>query len=425
MDDMAVTESRRSANQRLDAVELPMEPAPEGGKLCAAVVAAYLLAMAMVCFAIRVPGIVPSGNETTWDRSIFTSINAATLSGFQQTMGIREMAATGPGGPALLFALTVLGSLTSLFVGGMAAARVLGMPHNAVQIALAAVTAQIIAVVVGAAALAAPGSNVFDALVQAASAFGNCGLWIGPFPSTSALSTYLVLLPLGMIGGLGLPVLIDLTNAVTGRSRLLPYSRLVLALSGFAYLAGFVALLLAQAPAAMGAGWDAWRNTLASCTIAAINTRTAGLPFQSPAAFTAAGQWLLMLLMILGASSAGTAGGLKLTTLWQLFRGTGDALAGRAAQRVTGIAAVWVGIYVGALLLGMIVLAEVQSQIPADRLLFLAISALSNVGLSHDPVSITGPGLLVLSALMLIGRLTPFAILWWMARTTKAEVLVG
>src|SRR5215469_5314809 len=102
MDAMAVTESKRSANQRPEAIESPTEPAPQGGKLCAAVVVAYLLAMALVCLAIRVPGIVPSGNETTWDRSIFTSINAAALTGFQQTMGIREMAATARGGPALL-----------------------------------------------------------------------------------------------------------------------------------------------------------------------------------------------------------------------------------------------------------------------------------------------------------------------------------
>jgi Trk-type K+ transport system membrane component len=96
------------------------------------------------------------------------------------------------------------------------------------------------------------------------------------------------------------------------------------------------------------------------------------------------------------------------------------------AHRATGIAALWLGIYMAALMIGVILLVQVQSQIPADRLLFLAVSALSNVGLSHDPVSITGPGLLVLSALMLIGRLVPLAILWWVARTTAgAEVLVG
>jgi len=422
---MAVTESKRSARPTEQIAPLAAE-APPGGRLCLAVVAIYLIAMAIACVVIRSPGVVPSGNETTWDRSIFTSINAATLTGFQQTMGIREMAAAGAGGPALLFGMTIFGSLTSLFVGGVAGARVLRMPHTPVQIALAAVTAEIIAVVAGAAALAGANTSLFDALLQAASAFGNSGLWTGAYPSMSAPASYLVLLPLAVLGGLGLPVLIEGTNAMFGRATLSRHSRIVLMLTALAYLAGLALLMLAQAPAAAGGGWDAWRDTLSSCTIAAVDTRTAGLPFQSPAAFTAAGQWLLMLLMLVGASPAGTAGGLKLTTLWQLLKGTGDALAGRAVARATGIAAVWVAGYGVALLIGVMLLVQVQSQIPADRLLFLAISALSNAGLSHDPVSITGPGLLVLSALMLFGRLAPLAILWWMARTTVgAEVLVG
>jgi trk system potassium uptake protein TrkH len=422
---MAVTETKRGGRH---ADEAPtVEAAPGwGGVLCAAVLAVYLIAIVFVCPALRAPGIVPNGNETTWDRAVFTSVNAATLTGFQQTMGIREMSAAGMGGPAMLFGLTVLGSLVSLFVGGVAGARVLRMPHTATQIAIAAITAEVLAVVGGAAALAGTNVGVFDAILQAASAFGNSGLWIGAYPSLSAPSSYLVLLPLAVIGGVGLPVLIESTNAIFGKSNLSRHSCIVLALTGGAYLAGLAVLVLAQASAAAGSGWEAWRNTLGSCTIAAVNTRTAGLPFQSPAAFTAAGQWVLMLLMLIGASPAGTAGGLKLTTLWQLAKGTGDALAGRVAVRATGIAAVWLGAYVFALLIAVILLVQCQPQIPGDRLLFLAISALSNVGLSHDPVSITGPGLLVLSGLMLIGRLAPLAILWWMARTARgAEVLIG
>jgi len=62
----------------------------------------------------------------------------------------------------------------------------------------------------------------------------------------------------------------------------------------------------------------------------------------------------------------------------------------------------------------------------ADQLLFLAVSSTSNVGLAHDPVSIVGPGLYTLCALMLAGRLAPVFVLWWMARCTDdAEVAVG
>ena len=59
----------------------------------------------------------------------------------------------------------------------------------------------------------------------------------------------------------------------------------------------------------------------------------------------------------------------------------------------------------------------------ADRLLFLSVSAASNVGLSQDPVSMTGPGLYTLSAVMLAGRVAPVLVLWWMARTTRDSAL--
>jgi trk system potassium uptake protein TrkH len=341
-------------------------------------------------------------------------------------MGVREMRAAGLIGPTLLLGMTLAGSFLSLTVGGLAAGRILRMPQTAAQIAWAAGTALLLSTLGGGAALAAGGRNVFEALFHATCAFGNSALWLGPLPGTTDGATYLVLLPLVILGGLGLPVLIEICDRLFGGPPLSRHSRLVLKLAAGMYLAGFVALVLAQVPAAWAGGAVAWRNTIASCSVAAINTRSAGLPFQSPAAFTIAGQWLLMALMLIGAAPAGTASGLKTTTLWQLARGVRDVLRGRPVPRPVGIAAVWLIAFVVVLFAGILLMATIEPQIAPDRLLFLCCSAIANVGLSHDPVSITGPGLLVLSALMLAGRLGPLAVLWWMAETTSgADVLVG
>jgi Trk-type K+ transport system membrane component len=63
---------------------------------------------------------------------------------------------------------------------------------------------------------------------------------------------------------------------------------------------------------------------------------------------------------------------------------------------------------------------------PADQLLFLSVSATSNVGLSHDALSLVTWPLGTLSILMLLGRAVPFLVLWWMAETTDgAETLVA
>jgi trk system potassium uptake protein TrkH len=322
--------------------------------------------------------------------------------------------------------LTLVGALTTLIIGGLAACRILRMPHTISQIVWAALTAVLLSTLAGGAALTSASGSVLESIFNAASSFGNSGLWIGRFPSTTGASTYLILLPLVILGGLGLPVLIEISDRIFGGPTLSRHSRVVLTLTAGFYIVGLVALVVAQAPAAWGGGWFAWRNTLASCSVQSVNARSAGLPFEPPAVFTAAGQWLLMLLMLIGASPAGTGSGLKTTTVWQLARSVPDLLRGRPVHRATGIAAVWVISFLSVLGIGILVLSMLEPQIAPDRLLFLACSAMGNVGLSHDPVSTTGPGLLVLSLLMLAGRLGPLAILWWMAETTTgADVAVG
>ena len=54
-----------------------------------------------------------------------------------------------------------------------------------------------------------------------------------------------------------------------------------------------------------------------------------------------------------------------------------------------------------------------------DRALFVIVSAASNTGLSHDPLSVNSSNAYTLSITMLLGRLLPIIVLWWMALTTR------
>ena len=106
--------------------------------------------------------------------------------------------------------------------------------------------------------------------------------------------------------------------------------------------------------------------------------------------------------------------------------GTRRCLRGQPAGRTCGIALCWVGIYLALALLGIVTLLAYEPQMAADRVVFLSFSALSNVGLAPDALSVAGPGSYVLSALMLAGRMVPWLILWWMAdTTTDAELAIG
>jgi trk system potassium uptake protein TrkH len=137
-------------------------------------------------------------------------------------------------------------------------------------------------------------------------------------------------------------------------------------------------------------------------------------------------QWAVILAMAVGASPGGTAGGIKTTTLAQLWDGTRRTLRGQPVNRTFGIALMWMGIYLGLAMAAVLTLMMTENKIPGERVLFLAVSALSNVGLAHNELSISVSGTYILCAVMLLGRMTPLLILWWMADTTReAEVAIG
>ena len=136
--------------------------------------------------------------------------------------------------------------------------------------------------------------------------------------------------------------------------------------------------------------------------------------------------WMLIPFMAIGGCPAGTAGGLKITTIIEVWRGVRRSLRGESPGRSFGIAAAWMCMYCLAALLFIMLLMWTEANPSADRVLFETISALSNVGLSIDQLRMHSPPLDIMSAAMLLGRLAPLCILWWMAQTTTdAELPVG
>ena len=130
--------------------------------------------------------------------------------------------------------------------------------------------------------------------------------------------------------------------------------------------------------------------------------------------------------MLIGAAPGSAAGGMRVTSLFHLVRGTRRALNRERGLRITGIAATMIASYLLLVLATTLGLLATVPEIPGDRILFLAASAVGLVGLSHDYVAVQGPGNYVLAAAMLLGRAMPLIILWWAVRTTDdADVAVG
>jgi trk system potassium uptake protein TrkH len=354
------------------------------------------------------------GNELSIDRAVFTAINAVTLTGFQQTIGLDELRVPGQIG---VFFLMAAGTALSLIIGGHLVARIAGLSISNRLIYLVAGGAIAVSALFGAAAL---GDTPLHGAFLGVSALGNSGLFIGKLPASEDLSTAMVLLPLAVAGGLGLVVWLELWSSLIKRQTLSSHSLISLSMYGGAYIVG-LGLLTTQLQSSPSTA-----EALSTCSTSAITARSAGFPISSIGDFSRAGQWILAALMIFGPASGGTGGGVKGTTIYALCRSLLGSYRGERSGRSLPIAAAWLAAYALLVFVGSLFLLNLAPQMPGDRVLFLAISAASNVGWSHDPVSLVKSGLATLSTIMLLGRALPMAILWWMARSAPdADVAVG
>jgi trk system potassium uptake protein len=380
--------------------------------------AAFLLMMVLAFVVLRQGFATTRGAGINVDHTLFMVVNASTLTGFQLSVTPSDYKWPGQ---LIMLVLTIGGSLFTMIAGSTAVVRIVRLPYSFRQVVAAALMLELLAMGLGMALLLRPEGGLLPAVTLAASAIGNSGIHIGGVPGLMDWRTHLVLLPLSIIGGLGLAVVMNLTDWLRGRMPLITHSRAAIALSAGCYLAGTGLILVLEWMAA-----DLGVRSVAVASAASLNSRTLGMPVAWLASFTRSAQWIILILMVIGASPGGTGGGLKTTTLAALFTGAGRSLRGEPVGLAMGVAVVWLVLYLGIVLSALLVLLHTQAELEADRLLFLCVSAVSNVGLSHDAVGLVGGGLYTLSAAMLAGRLAPLMILWWMAEiTSREEVAVG
>ena len=276
---------------------------------------------------------------------------------------------------------------------------------------------------VGTSLMLEPTRGLLDSATQACSAFANSGIYLGKLPGVTDWRTHFPLLPLMVVGGMSIPVLQELVDFVFRRRPLSKHTLVVVAWLAGVYVVGVLVLSACGLYSADGS-WD-WKNAVAMSSTLSINARSCGLPLTSPAAISRTAQWVLVALMSIGAAPGGTAGGLGVTALYQAWHGTRRSLRAEMGRRIGGIAITWVGAYLLIVFLVLLALLTTMPEMAGDRLVFLAASAVSNSGLSHEPVVMTGGGLWTLVVAMLIGRAAPLLVLWWVAETASdADVAV-
>jgi len=416
---------KRKSNPSAAVTATPVPPNPLGGgmgrDLSNWLFPAFLLMILLGILVIWKFGSA-AGNPNPV-RAMFIAMNAATLSGFNTDPGVGGLNELGQWTALLLI---VGGSLFTMIVGGLAVIRIVRLPFTDRELIFAAFIAEAAALLIGASLLLDADRSPFQAAFLAASAFGNCGLYLGNLPGASNVLVHAVILPLSILGGLGLPVLMEIWCAVVFRASFSAHSKTVIGASAWLYVIG---LLLILALNQAGHGWPTLsgaRDQLPSASVLAIESRTGGLPIAGISNLTQPARWFLIVLMMIGASPAGAGSGLKSTTLIELARGTRGLLSGQPPGRPFAIAFVWLAVYLALGLAAAMLLAYVSGTDPPDGILFNAISAMSNVGFTVSPVPDEKGLFFAYSAIILVGRMAPLMVLWWMAETTHdAELAIG
>jgi trk system potassium uptake protein TrkH len=326
----------------------------------------------------------------------------------------------------------------------------------------------------------------FRSAFHAVSAFCNAGLTLQSdnLMSVGGWQVLGVIAPLIVLGGLGFPVLYDLTRAVWGRvcaaagrpwsggGKITLHTKLVLSASAVLVVGGAVGLLVIENASHLdqtyGAPYHAADNLYyrpagpamakldaagqaGAAVFQSVSARTAGFNTVDMDGLSNGGKLWMCLLMIVGGSPAGAAGGMKTVTVAVLVMSIWCML--RRRERTESFqrsidhvfirkAVTLAGLYLMMVLLVTLLLCVTMSQQrlesggPASfiQLFFEACSACGTVGLSCDVTpSLTIAGKYAIMAGMFIGRLGPLTLLLALTARLRAvkygypseEVILG
>lgn len=265
-------------------------------------------------------------------------------------------------------------------------------------------------------------SALGTAVFHAISAVNNAGfaLFRGNLIGVDVDPFILVPLAIGVIiGGLGFPVIAEVLRHYRLPSHWTLTTRLVLVGTPVLLLVGTAATLALEHANPGTLGPMGWGQKLMNAFFHATVSRTAGFNAVDVGLMRPE-TWLITdLLMLIGGGPAGTAGGLKITTVVVLFAIVrselrGDSfvlLQGRRLSRAQHREVITiVMLMLSAVMTATLVLMLIEAD-PLDRVLFEVVSAATTTGLSTGITPHLHPvSKLILCALMFAGRVGPMTL---------------
>ncbi|SMX83072.1 potassium uptake protein, TrkH family [Brevibacterium linens ATCC 9172] len=264
---------------------------------------------------------------------------------------------------------------------------------------------------------------LWDAIFHAISAFNNAGFGLRQDNLVDYVADPFICGPIGLaviLGGLGYPVLIELVRRYRTPLKWGLTTRIMVVLTPVLLIGGtvFIAAIEWNNSATMG-HLDSWGKIQAAAFQSTI-TRTAGFNSIDISQMHTVSWFGTDILMFIGGGPAGTAGGVKITTMavlaattWTEIRGgRAVTLFGRRISRdVHRQATTVIVLALGWVLAATMVILLVDPRFGLSRVLFEVISGFGAVGLSTGiTAGLSGPSQIVLILTMVLGRLGPVTV---------------
>jgi trk/ktr system potassium uptake protein len=409
------------------------------------VVVAFALATAVGAVLLMLPVAAEDAEPTGWVTALFTATGAicgglASVDTGSHWSTFGELVVLGliqAGGLGIMTLASLLALLVSRRLGLRmeltAAAETHSIGLGDVRRVLAgvllasavieAVTALVLTVRFASGYEVSFGRAVYLGVFHSISAFNNAGFGLYPDNMVGFATDPMIMVPMmvAMVaGGLGFPVLFEIARRLRRR-------RMRWSLHAKITIVGYGALLVLGTLAIVALEWNrpgtlgplGVADKLLVGTFHSITPRTAGFNSVDVAQLQPATLLVTDILMFIGAGSASTGGGIKITTFALLAfvmiaevraEPTVHVLGRRLPATVQRQALTVALLGVGVVMAGTLALLVLTDH-SLDAVLFEVTSAFGTVGLS---TGITGQlpavGQLILVALMLIGRLGPITV---------------
>lgn len=409
--------------------------------------AGFAVAAAVGTLLLMLPAATESGVSTPLVAALFTAVSAVCVTGlivvdtptYWSTFG--ELVILGliqVGGVGIMTLATLLGLLIARRVGlrlqltAQAETKTLGLGEIRQVVGGVLLLSVVIEFIVAvpltlrfALAYDEPsGRAIYLGVFHAVSAFNNAGFAlftdsIIPFATDPFICVPIVVAV--VLGGIGFPVLFEVSRRVrtpSGRRWTL-HTRVTVITYGVLAVVGIAVFLLAEwRNSATIGGYDVGGKLVVGL-FHGIMPRTAGFNSIDVGEMYPATLLVTDILMFIGGGSAGTAGGIKVTTFALLafvifaeVRGeptvhVGDRRLPVPVQRQALTVAL---LGVGLVAVGTVTLLSI-TDFRLDDVLFEVVSAFGTVGLSTGiTADLPASGMLVLTALMFLGRLGPITL---------------